>query len=170
MENKLLLEYPWLPKVFEMSKEHGLDWLRMASMALILSGGDPRRREIDWDFLDAKLGPDNPKHTLDYGAGETPSIDIIDRATRWGLFQIHGQAAIDLGAFTGRLINFIDIGANTRAACTIMASLLKDGMTVEEAERYFGVDSSLVDEQVDGLKQSISMLLRVGEDAQEEED
>ena len=159
--SKLLFEYPWLPRVFEMSKETGLDWLRMSAIALLLSEGDPRKRVIDYVFMQGSLGPESPLFAAQYDTEQRADIDLIDRSTRWGLFQLHGQVAVESG-FSGRLINLIDIGANTRIACALLVEALKT-REIQDAERYvFEVDPAAIDEVVGDLKQSIELLTQIG--------
>jgi hypothetical protein len=170
--DKLLLEYPWLNKVVSASKEHGLDWLLMASIALELSGGDARCRTADNVFLLAKLGPDNPnyaEHWQDMGDNIMPDTYLTDRATRWGLFQILGQVAIDGGVFTGRLINFVDIGANVRAACLLAQNVLNNNGSIDDVIRYFNAHPDRVYSLMQESRDSIDLLLNISKNAVEEE-
>lgn len=166
--DKLLLEYPWLNKVVSQSKEHGLDWLLMASIALELSGGDARCRTNDNVFLLTKLGPDNPNyaaHWEEIDESMMPDTYLTDRATRWGLFQILGQVAIDSGVFTGRLINFVDIGANVRAACLLTQNVLNDNGSTDDVIRYFGANPERVYALMEESRESIILLLNITEQA-----
>ena len=170
--DKLLLEYPWLSKVVSQSKEHGLDWLLMACIALELSGGDARCRTGDNVFLLSKLGPDNPNvaaHWTEFEEGVMPDVYLTDRATRWGLFQILGQVAIDSGVFTGRLINFVDIGANVRAACLLAQNVINDNGSTEDVIRYFGADPDRVCALMQESRGSIELLLNISAQAEEVE-
>lgn len=179
--DKLLLEYPWLPKVVSQSKEHGLDWLMMACLALELSGGDPRCRTIDHDFLINNLGESATDMSIqeqwvkvptaiEDEVGLAPQVDIYDRATRWGLFQILGETAIARGIFTGRMINFTDIGANTRAACLLFWEVIQKGGTTDSAIIYFGADPKQVRALMAESRASITMLLNLTEVATEDEE
>lgn len=169
--DKLLLEYPWLNKVVSASKEHGLDWLLMSCIALELSGGDARCRTADSAFLLSQLGPDNPnyaEHWNDIEDSSLPDAYLTDRATRWGLFQILGQVAIDSGVFTGRLINFVDIGANVRAACLLTQNILNDNGSTDDVIRYFGADPERVYALMEESRESINLLLNITEQADSE--
>ena len=163
-EIKLLFEYPWFHKLVETCKEYNLDWLRMSAIALELSGGDPRFRAIDYEFLYSKLGPDNPSYLGYFDEDLNPSVEVIDRATRWGLFLIHGEAALKLG-FNGKLINLIDIGLNTKLACKIMSELLTK-LDSQAAEKYFGVDSTNIDARVSALQEQIQLLTSIASEKQ----
>jgi hypothetical protein len=114
-----LFDRIWFPKVFKIARESGLDWLRMCAAAEVLSDGEPRARNIDWLFIEENLGLDNPVFTSFYDEYEKPSAEIIDRGTRWGLFQIHGEQAIRFG-HSGKLVNLIDITKNIQVACHLM--------------------------------------------------
>ncbi len=170
--DKLLLEYPWLNKVVSQSKEHGLDWLLMSCIALELSGGDARCRTADNVFLLAKLGPDNPNyanHWQDMGDGiYSPDTYLTDRATRWGLFQILGQVAVDSGVFTGRFINFVDIGANVRAAWLLAQNVLNDNGSIDDVIRYFGADTKRVYSLMKESRESVGLLLNITEEVDDE--
>lgn len=166
--DKLLLEYPWLNKVVSASKEHGLDWLLMSCIALELSGGDARCRTEDNVFLLNELGPDNPNfagHWETVNESMMPDTYLIDRATRWGLFQILGQIAVDSGVFTGRLINFVDIGANVRAACLLAQNVLSDHGSTDDVILYFGANPDRVFSLMEESRESIGMLLNITEEA-----
>jgi hypothetical protein len=161
-EPKLLLEYPWIYKLFEQSKEFSLDWLRMAAMSIELSNGDPRHRSIDWDYLRDKLGPENPLYAQYYNDLD-PSIEVIDRATRWGLFAIYGELAFYYG-FNGKLINLTDIGLNVRLACRMMHDLVDKFNDVKQAEAYFGADPEAIDKRAELLKQELRVLTSLSEE------
>ena len=159
--DKLLLEYPWLPKVVQLSKDTGLDWLMMSCLALELSGGDPRCRILDKKFMLETLGPDSP---LVAGRWDNnlPDIRVIDLSTRWGLFQILGRVAEEQNVFTGRLINFTDIGANVRAACQLVRNIIQDGGTEDDAIKYFGADPERVRSLMNESRDSFDVLLNIG--------
>src|SRR6185503_3386919 len=101
IEDLFLLDKIWMSKIFSTARETGLDWLRMCAAANVLSNGDPRARVIDWEFIEEKLGPDNPVFAS-WWFNDKPAIQIIDRGTKWGLFQIHGDMALKFG-YTGKL-------------------------------------------------------------------
>jgi len=171
--DKLLLEYPWLNKVVSQSKEHGLDWLLMACIALEVSGGDARCRTEDNVFLLAQLGPDNPNvaaHWTEFDDNVMPDTYLTDRATRWGLFQILGQVAIDSGVFTGRLINFVDIGANTRAACLLAQNVINDNGSLDDVMLYFGANPDRVYALMAESRASVELLLNISKEAEGDED
>lgn len=159
--DKLLLEQPWLPKVVELSKAAGLDWLLMACLALELSAGDPRCRNIDREFVSDQLGPDSPLFSKHWEDG-IPSVKLVDLGTRWGLFQILGRVAEEKGYFTGRLVNFTDIGANTRAACEMFSNVIQEGGTEEDAIRYFGAEPDRVYKRMQESRDSVEILLHIG--------
>jgi len=180
--DKLLLEYPWLNKVVSQSKEHGLDWLLMACLALELSGGDPRCRTLDAEFLAKELG----ESATDLAISEqwikiplaiegdeaiitsVPNVNIYDRATKWGLFQILGETVIARGIFTGRMINFVDIGANTRAACFLFEEIIRKDGTERDAILYFGADPDRVYTLMEETRKSIRILLDINATEEEE--
>jgi len=164
--DKLLLEYPWISKIVTLSKDVGLDWLMMTCLALELSGGDPRCRTLDKEFLFDTLGPDSPLFAGYWDQG-MPSINVIDLGTRWGLFQILGRVAVETGAFTGRLINFTDIGANVKAAVTIARNTIQKGGTEEDVIKYFGADPNRVYALMNESRHSITILLTIGLDDEE---
>ena len=179
--DKLLLEYPWLPKIVSLAKDHGLDWLMMACLALELSNGDPRCRTLDHSFLINELGEsatDLAVHDqwvkvptgIDEEVGLAPEVAIYDRATRWGLFQILGEVAIGRGIFTGRMINFTDIGANTRAACLLAQDIINKGGTLNDIINYFGADPVRVLRLMDESRRSIMLLLDLTHVATSEEE
>lgn len=186
--DKLLLEYPWLPKVVSHSKEYGLDWLLMASIALSVSNGDPRFRTIDNDFLFDELNTDNPhvamhwdkvqrivhEETEDNPAEiatiDLPQINVIDLATRWGLFQILGRVARDNQAFSGRMINFTDIGANVRAACILASRAFAKNESADDVILYFDANPAHVYELMEQLRISTTRLLTLSADTEEEDE
>ena len=131
-----LFDRVWFPKVFKYSREAGLDWLRMCAAAEVLSDGDPRKRVIDWEYIKEYIGLDSPVFSSMYDELGLPSAEIIDRGTRWGLFQLVGQRTIDYG-HTGRLVNLIDITKNVQTACNIMTQL------VRQAEKIGNLDPSV---------------------------
>jgi hypothetical protein len=167
--DKLLLEYPWLPKVVSLSKDHGLDWLMMACLALELSGGDPRCRTLDGEFLLSELGPTNP-HFAMHWHNSVPEIKLVDLATRWGLFQILGRIAVDNQVFTGRIINFTDIGANVRAACLLAQKVITNGGTIDDVALYFGADPDRIRALMDESRASVELLLTITEAVAETEE
>lgn len=167
--DKLLLEYPWLPKVVAHSKDYGLDWLMMAALALELSGGDPRCRTLDREFLMEHMAPDCPLVAAHWDYTGLPDIEIIDMATRWGLFQILGRVAKENGVFTGRTINFIDIGSNVRAACEIFSRLINDGATTDKAIIYFGADPKRVKTLMHESRASFELLLSITQEMEDEQ-
>jgi len=167
--DKLLLEYPWIPKVVSLSKDHGLDWLLMACMALELSEGDPRCRTLDREFLVSELGAVNPHYTQHWKGG-LPDTKITDLATRWGLFQILGRIAVDNQVFTGRIINFTDIGANVRAACLLAGNILNKGGTEDDIIKYFGADPERVRALMSESRASVNLLMNISASITEEEE
>lgn len=168
-----LFDRVWFPKVFKIARESGLDWLRMCAAAEVLSNGDPRTRIVDWDFISTYMGPDSPVFSPMYDQEERPSADIIDRGTRWGLFQIVGQRAFDLG-HSGRLVNLIDITKNTQVACSIMVELInrmgdtadcgENGESLQKlAEVSLGWPVDLIDQKVSELKAQMEGLMTFGD-------
>lgn len=114
-----ILEYKWvynLRQACTKDKDYPLDWYRMTAIAILLSDGDPHLRVIDWDYLYDKLGPDNPIAVPEYDEEERPSINLIDRATSWGLFQIKGEEAHKHN-YTGSIIGLCSVDANIKIAC-----------------------------------------------------
>lgn len=123
--HRLLFEERWFTPLFRACKEAGLDWLRMSAIARILSGGNPQMRTIDWDFIGAKLGPDNPLLAGAYDESERPSEEIIDRGTRWGLFQVHGEIAQQNG-YKGQFAGLTSIDAGIKAGVALMKRALDE--------------------------------------------
>jgi len=162
--DKLLLEYPWLSKVVSLSKDNGLDWLLMVCLALELSGGDPRCRTLDSDFLLEHMGADCPLTARHWYNG-VPDVELFDLATRWGLFQILGRVAVEKSIYSGRFINFIEAGSNTRAACMLMTSIINNGGTIDDGIRYFGADPSRVYRLMNESRESIEVMLHITEEA-----
>jgi hypothetical protein len=154
--NSLLFERPWFPTVFRLCKENGIDWLRICAIAIIASGGDPRYRIIDWDFLHDRLGQDNPVYNQDY-TDDNPDAELVDRATKWGLFQIYGQIAKEQG-YEGRLVNLIDVTKNAQIFSSLMARAITTAESagsddpVHDAELALGYEPADVDTQVIELK------------------
>lgn len=126
-EIKLVFEYHWFPKLVSICRSMGLNCIRMAAHAIALSEGDARKREIDWDYLEEYMGADNPLFAIYYEDNGQPSRHVIDLATRWGLFQVHGRLAQSWG-WSGRAINLIDATKNIQVACKMVA----DGIHVLE--------------------------------------
>lgn len=177
-----LFDRPWFPKVFKIAREANLDWLRMCAAAEILSDGDPRARNIDWDFIDNKLNQENPKYIMFYVDGR-PNSELIDKGTHWGLFQILGEIAIAHGRSPGRLVNLIDIVKNTQVACYLIkytmnqiskeiqdyesnnkfdkADQLKKRF-IQETESRLGWPTELIDTKVGQISSEIIRLLEVG--------
>ena len=165
-----LFDRVWFPKVFRIARESGLDWIRMCAAAEVLSDGDPRARNIDWNFINESIGSDSPVFGAMYDQEGQPSADIIDRGTQWGLFQIVGQRAIDFG-HTGRLVNLIDITKNTQVACSIMVELInRFGETADPsehpqrvAEKSLGWPIDKIDQKVSELKAQMEGLMVFGD-------
>lgn len=168
-EELFLFDRIWFPKVFLMAREAGLDWLRMCAAAEVLSNGDPRVRVTDWEFIHTRMGLDNPVYVLFYDEEENPSIELVDRGTRWGLFQIHGEMAVQHG-YTGRLVNLIDITKNIQVACHIISQQIKTCERLEvpvqlpqAAEAAMGWPVDKIDQKVAELKEQLHGLLTFGE-------
>ena len=167
-----LFDRVWFPKVFRIARESGLDWIRMCAAAEVLSNGDPRARNIDWAFINEYIGADSPVFSAMYDQDAQPSADIIDRGTRWGLFQIIGQRAFDFG-HTGRLVNLIDITKNTQVACSIMVELINrlesnlqnpaEESLQRIAEKSLGWPVDEIDLKVSELKTQMENLLTFGD-------
>ena len=168
-----LFDRIWFPKVFKIARESGLDWIRMCAAAEVLSNGDPRARNIDWDFINEFIGSDSPVFSAMYDNEGQPSADLIDRGTQWGLFQIVGQRAIDFG-HTGRLVNLIDITKNTQVACSIMVELInrigisadcgENGESLQKlAEKSLGWPIDKIDQKVSELKAQMEGLMVFGD-------
>ena len=164
-----LFDRIWFPRVFRIARESGLDWIRLCAAAEVLSQGDPRARNIDWEYIESHMPADSPVFSALYGPDGNPSADIIDRGTRWGLFQITGQIAIDFG-HTGRLVNMIDITKNTQVTCAIMVQLINRFGPDDEtqnpqkiAEKSLGWPVDLIDVKVSELKEQMGHLMTFGE-------
>lgn len=157
--HKILLEYPWLPKMLEFSREYELDWIHMSAMAILLSEGDPRKRVLDIDFMLEQFGPDSPISAMHWSDG-MPNIYIVDLCTKWGLFQILGAVAIDRG-YSGRLINFIDHASNIKMACQISLDIIRSGKTMEDVEEYFLLKHNDVVALMSQIRSSLQILLDV---------
>jgi hypothetical protein len=123
--NKLFMEFQWIPALFKACKEEGLDWLRMAAIVIIKSGGDSSLRIIDWIYLYDTLGPDNPNFLPMYDEDERPTIELIDRATKWGLFQIHGQHAYDMG-YKGQAMGLSSVGSSIKLGIIVISKAIED--------------------------------------------
>lgn len=108
-EQKDLFEEQWFPQLFRKCKEIGLEWYRVAAIIYIKSGGDVQKRTIDWDYLNDRLSPDNPAFSALYDEDGNPNTTLIDRATRWGLFQILGDVAVKYGYSDKR--NFLGLAS-----------------------------------------------------------
>lgn len=174
-----LFDRVWFPRVFRIARESGLDWLRMCAAAEVLSNGDPRARFVDWDFIAEHLATDNPVFSAFYDEYERPTAELIDRGTRWGLFQILGQDAVTNGRDRGRLVNLIDVVKNTQIICHMLvqkidevqteAKRLRANLQVIEAEqlmsqlpqvaeKMLGWPTDLIDEKVQDLSSQIENL------------
>ena len=173
MQDELFLfDRIWFPKVFKYAREAGLDWLRMCAAAEILSDGDPRKRVIDWNFINEFIPSESPVFSTMYDVDGQPSADLIDRGTRWGLFQIVGQQAIDFG-HSGRLVNLIDITKNVQVICNIMTNIInmaeEKSMGISEesyqriAEKQLNWPVELIDSKVSELKVQMGNLLTFGD-------
>lgn len=165
-----------------------LDWRRMAAIIYLLSNGDISKRTIDWDFLNENLGPDNPTLLPFYDNEEMPTIEVIDRATRWGLFQIRGDTARQMG-YEGGFLGLASTGANIKFGIKIFQESLdsyfryitklekegkiKEAQEIEEQlpgiaeKRAFGVDPEDVDRLVDFLDHKIKQELESLQDIYE---
>jgi hypothetical protein len=167
-----LFDRLWFPKVFKIARESGLDWLRMSAAAEVLSDGDPRKRVIDWDFINEFIPSDSPVFSAFYDENGQPSADLIDRGTRWGLFQIIGQQAIDFG-HTGRLVNLIEYTKNIQVVCYMMVELINKaeqeskGMAEASlqriAEKQLNWPVDQIDKKVAELKIQMGNLLTFGD-------
>lgn len=102
-----------------------LDWRRLAAIIYLLSDGDIGKRVVDWEYLSNRLGPDNPTVLPFYDDEEQPTIEIIDRATRWGLFQILGDTARRMG-YQGQYLGLASVGANLKFGLRIYRDTLDD--------------------------------------------
>lgn len=171
-----LLERPWLPALVTACREAGLDWLRMAAAAEILSRGDASRRVVDWAYIRERLGQDNPRALPIYHADGSPSLDLIDRGTRWGLYQVHGDRAVEAG-FKGRLVGLASMGSSIKLGVSLVveaidaverradrmaaagdlegARRLVDALPGSAEEAALGVRSADVDEAAEELRRSI---------------
>lgn len=175
-DDLFLHEKVWYSKVCKAAREVGLDWLRLCAAAEVLSDGNPRARNLDWDFIEEYIGPNNPVFSTMYDEQSRPSMDIIDRGTRWGLFQITGQVAIDNG-HTGQLVNLTTPENNIKVICHLLIKNIKKvEIELEEnpllettesiqhmAEERLGWPVELIDEKVNELKMQISNLLTFGD-------
>jgi hypothetical protein len=172
-----LFDRLWFPKVFKIAREAGLDWIRMCAIIEVLSNGDPRTRNLDWGFINEFMGSESPVFGPMYYDNGEPSIDIIDKGTRWGLFQIIGQVAVDNG-HTGQLVNLTVPENNIKVACYLLvkhindieAKLRKEFKPGEEpesiqkmAEKELGWPVDLIDEKVRELKAQMTNLLTFGD-------
>jgi hypothetical protein len=163
---RLLFEEQWFGQLFRTCKEYGLDWLRMSAAAYVLSGGDVAKREVDWEYLEDRLSPDNPIRLPSYDDAGRPQLDLIDLATRWGLFQVHGDKAVSQG-YKGQPAGLASTGAGIKAGVVAVAKRLErraEGSveTVREAERAaLLVDPESIDEKVEELRAQIGALLEI---------
>jgi len=178
-----LFDRIWFSKVFKIARESGLDWLRMCAAAEVLSSGDTRARNIDWLFIRNNLGLDSPIFATFYDVMENPTAEIIDRGTRWGLFQIYGEQAIQYG-HTGKLVNLIDITKNVQVACRLLTQQIQASEMLakiwgdqgekeraenlikslpQAAEEALGWPTKQIDEKVDELKKQMESLLTFGD-------
>jgi len=167
-----LFDRTWFPKVFKCARESGLDWLRMSAAVEVLSDGDPRKRVVDWNFINEFISSESPVFSAMYDEDGQASADIIDRGTRWGLFQIIGQQAIDFG-HVGRLVNLTIPENNIKVICHMMANLInmaeEKSMGISEesyqriAERQLGWPVDSIDAKVSELKIQMGNLLTFGD-------
>lgn len=179
-----LFEEQWFPKLFSMCKENRLEWLRMAALIYLLSGGEVGYRIIDWNFICEYLGPDNPNYLRFYDDNEDPTAEIIDRGTKWGLYQIHGETARNLG-YKGQYLGLASIGANIKYGIEIMqksidkieerikkledkgeyfeAAELQKQMPFIAEQDAFGIDKTQMEFMVAELKEECQRLLEMSD-------
>lgn len=126
MISDFIFEQQWFSPLFKACREAGLDWRRMAAIALIQSNGDPSLRTIDWEYIFTYLNRDNPIYSqLWLDEEDYPTVEIIDRGTKWGLFQIHGERAIKAG-YKGQILGLASVGANIKLAVSLMINKIKE--------------------------------------------
>lgn len=132
--------------------DYPLDWRRMAAIIYLLSDGNVSKRVIDWEYLYENLGPDNPVILPYYDDEERPTIEVLDRATRWGLFQIRGDRARQLG-YQGGFLGLASIGANIKFGTKLFHEVLdgyfKEITRLEQAGRFS--EAQQIEEQLPGL-------------------
>ena len=124
-QHKLLFEQRWFTPLVKACKQEGLDWIRMSAIVYQLSGGDPQMRTLDWDYIESNLGADNPLYSEHYDELNRPSEAIIDRGTRWGLFQVHGDIAQRNG-YKGQFAGLTSIDASIKAGVCLMKFALEE--------------------------------------------
>lgn len=155
--SRSLLEEQWLPQLVRMCHSAGLDWLRMVAIAYLVSDGNPFKRIIDWHFIKEHLGPDNPIALPYYDSEGMPEIELLERGTRWGLFQIHGQVALDHG-YKGHLVGLSSVGASIKMAVTIMGNGIEQvekQITKLETEGNHEQAQTLIDQLPGSVEQSV---------------
>lgn len=123
MNCNFVFEEQWFTPLFKACKDAGLEWPRMAAIILLKSNGDPNLRVIDWEYIYNNLNADNPLYAGFWSCDDmnVPNIEIIDRGTKWGLFQIRGERAIRAG-YKGQILGLASIGANIKLATSMLVN------------------------------------------------